>query len=676
MNKKINQYKLVTLFVSLFQIVVVGAFITLYLLNVWDLYDLVKPEYFAYVFLVLIFIDNIFLFSMLYSVSALRKKGDLRTKQVLGNDVEEAYNFAQMGMVTVDKEGVVLWQSNFLYLRGIDIVNQNIFEWNKMFENFTKSEGGYELTVNIGDNIYNVKYLRTAGVFVFLDITTSEKWRKQCENQATCVGIITIDNYQDIGGNDDDISDTIAKVKNEIIQYAKEHKMLLKNFKNDSYICVCTYEDLAEVENDGFSLLEKVKQITKDDQVQPTLSIGIGHMFPDVNKLYEMASNAVDIAMSRGGDQAVVNKYGYELAFFGGKTESISKRNRVHVRQTADSLVNLIERAGNVLIMGHTDMDMDALGAALGVYGIVRSCGIQANIVIDDRNIEKKTRTAMKGTFSKEEYSEIFVSNRDSLEKVKNSTLLIVVDVSRPRLTMCPTLLEKTKKVVVIDHHRRSEDFIESPVLQYVETGASSASEIVAEFIKYMTKKPKDFKISQTIATFMLAGIFLDTTFLKSKTTSYRTFEACMVLKDFGADNGKADEMLKDDFEEYKLINKVIGTMKTPYYGVVYCCCDDDDVVERTLLAKVANQCMQLKDIHVAFVIGRTGENDVRISARSDGSINVQVLIEKMNGGGHFSSAATLLKNVSIRQAEEQLKEVLDDYLTEAQNVQDVKGEE
>ena len=676
MNKKIDRLKIETLILTLFEIIAVGIFTTCYLLDIGNISQILLPEYVAIIYVGLLFLDCLYVFRMLFSVNKIRKQSDLRTVQLLGNDVLEAYAYAKMGLVVIDKEGVVLWESDYLYQQGIDIVNLNIFEWNKNFDNFLKKENDYKLNITIDNKIFSVKYLRTSGIFIFIDNSEYERLKVSSENQSICVGIIIIDNYAELTGNTDDANDMMAKVKSQILEYCKKYTLLLKAVRNDSYFVVCNYKSLKDMIDDNFSILEKVKNCGEGEHLTPTLTIGFGHGFPDVIKLNEMAANALEIAMSRGEDQVAVSKFESELSFYGGKTDTSARRSNVHTRMMADSTIDIIEKSSSVLIMGHQDMDMDALGAALGVYEMCRAVDKQSYIVYEPKLTEKKTRTALTSQFSKDELSKIVISSKEALDRIKPSTLLVVVDVSRPKMTMCPELLERTKKIIVIDHHRRApDDIIEDTVLTYIEPSASSASELIAEMFKY-SRRLSGKKIRPIIATFMLSGIFLDTGFFKTKNVGVKSFEACYTLKENGADNGLADDLLKDEYEEYIFINKILSTMKTPYYGIVYCQVDEDEIVERTVLAKVANQCINLKGINAAFVIGKTANDEVRISARSDGTVNVQVLCERLGGGGHFASAATCMTSQSISEVEERLLDVLESHLSEARSTQKVKGDQ
>ncbi|MDD3207748.1 MAG: DHH family phosphoesterase, partial [Bacilli bacterium] len=614
-----------------------------------------------------VIINVLFIWIILVRLSKIRKKSDLKAAELIGNDVQEAYKFGMIGLVVVDENDIVLWTNDLFQERQIDLLDINILEWQPNLRELHDASPDVVVKIEVNSRNYDVKYLSDAGLYIFKDMTEYESIFEYSREQAPVLGIIMLDNYSDVAGNLDDANDVISKVKNLIFDYAKEYGVLLRRYRNDAYFALCNHSSLARMKKDRFSLLEKVRELGAKEETPPTLSIGLAHDFPDVIKLNEMAGNAIDIAMSRGGDQVVVSKYGDELIFFGGKSEAQEKRNKVKVRVMADSVLSLIKNSSNVIIMGHTAMDMDALGACLGMRAICEYCNKSSHIVYDPKLMERKAKFALTGSFSREELARITISPSDSVEKVRSNTLVVVCDVHRPSMTMAPKLLEKATKVMVIDHHRRAEEFIESPVFSYVEPSASSTCELVTELIRYSSANPR-IEISPTYATLMLSGIFLDTTYFKSKNTGIRTFEASMVLKEYGADNSVADDYLKDEFEEYSLVTKIISTLKTPHYGVVYCVADDNDIIEQSTLAKVANQCMQMKGVNAAFVIGNTDEKETRVSARSDGTINVQMLAEKMFGGGHFTMAGVSFKNSTIKEAEEKLLEVLNEYLNDARS--------
>lgn len=667
MTKELRKMKIRALFIIALELISAAALAVIYFYNFFNFRDIFIIEYLFATLAGFVVINVLFIWVMLIRLSKIRKKSDLKAAELIGNDVQEAYKFGMIGLVVVDENDIVLWTNDLFQERQIDLLDINILDWQPNLRELHDASPDVVVKIEVNSRNYDVKYLSDAGLYIFKDMTEYESIFEYSREQAPVLGIIMLDNYSDVAGNLDDANDVISKVKNLIFDYAKEYGVLLRRYRNDAYFALCNFTSLQRMKKDRFSLLEKVRELGAKEETPPTLSIGLAHDFPDVIKLNEMAGNAIDIAMSRGGDQVVVSKYGDELIFFGGKSEAQEKRNKVKVRVMADSVLSLIKNSSNVIIMGHTAMDMDALGACLGMRAICEYCNKSSHIVYDPKLMERKAKFAFTGAFSREELARITISPSDSIDKVRSNTLVIVCDVHRPSLTMAPKLLEKATKVMVIDHHRRAEEFIESPVFSYVEPSASSTCELVTELIRYSSANPR-IEISPTYATIMLSGVFLDTTYFKSKNTGIRTFEASMVLKEYGADNSVADDYLKDEFEEYSLVTKIISTLKTPHYGVVYCVAEEGELIEVATLAKVANQCMQMKGVNAAFVIGNTDEKETRVSARSDGTINVQMLAEKMFGGGHFTSAGVTFKNGTIKKAEEKLLEVLNEYLNDARS--------
>ncbi len=667
MKKIGGTFKLVAFILIVVELALIAAFGIFYFENVFQLKERVSVEIIYAVSATLIGLDVVFVWVSVLVFSIKRKKTDLMAADLIGGDVQEAYNFGMIGLVVVDENNVVIWINDIFHDRNLEILDQNILEWQPKLQEIQKG-GDAICKLVINSRNYDVKYLPDAGLYIFKDNTDLETTTTFAKKNSTVIGMVIIDNYSDVSSSVDDANDTISKIRNEIFKYCDEFDVLLRRYRNDAYFLVCNFESLQKMENDKFSLLEKIHLIGENEDTPPTLSMAFAHDIPDINKLNEMTNAAIEIAMSRGGDQVVVSPYGQSLKFYGGKVEAQESRNKVKVRVMADSVLSLIRNSSNVIIMGHAVADMDAIGACLGMKSVCDYCKKPVKIVYDPKNTERKTRSAMTATFSREELEKLTVSPDDALALLKANTLVIVCDIHRPTMTMAPKVLEKATKVMVIDHHRRSEEFIESPVFNYIEPSASSSCEMIAELIHYSSANPR-INIPSAYATVMLSGIFMDSNYFKSKSCGIRTFEASMILKEMGADNSIADDFLKDDFEEYALITHIISSLKTPYYGVVYCLADEEDIIEQATLAKVGNQCMQMKGVNACFVIGRTGANETRISCRSDGTVNVQLLAEKMNGGGHFTMAAGAFKNTPIDKVEEKLLDVLKEYLNDARTM-------
>ena len=669
MGKKIRRIKVLSFILILLEVVLIATFVVLYFTNLFNFKDQLQPQWVLLGSALLVFIDCMYVWIISMSIAAMRHKTDLHAAEVIGSDVQEAYNFAMIGLAVTDKDDNVLWTNDLFKSRHIDIIDTNILNWQPglavLKDMSVNMSGEKDTKITVNSRTYNVKLLIEAGLWIFKDITDFEESFNYAKEQAPVVGILMIDNYDDVVRGDDDFNDIATKVKNVIFNYAKEYGVLLRRIKNDSYSMLCNYKNYCRMNADHFSIIDKVREVSAGTDIPLTLSIGLAREFPDVIKLSELANDALDIAMSRGGDQVCVAVYGSEMEFYGGKSEAQEKRNRVKDRVLADSLMTLIKSSSNVLVMGHTNMDMDALGACLGIRSICARLDKKCRMVADLKLTEGKTRSAFSSSFSKEEIEEIMISPSAAADQINPNTLLIVVDVHMPNMVMAPKLLEKSTKIVVIDHHRRGEEYIDSPVFNHIDPAASSTCEIIAEFVRFCSISPR-VEIAPIFATIMLSGIFLDSNHFKSKSTGLRTFEACTILKEYGADNSMADDFLKDDYEEYSLVTDLVSKLEHPAYGVVCAFAPEEKIVDDAAISKAANLCMTLKGNHACFVCAHITNKRIKVSARSDGSINVQLLAEKLGGGGHFSSAAIIFDNNRIEDVKDAIFNVIQKHLAEA----------
>ncbi len=675
MTKTLKHLRVLILSLTIVETAIMAVILLFYSFDWFSFRSYVPAGYFMIAAAAAIVLDLLLYWFSIIKISRIRQKTDVEAASLIGADIQEAYDFGLIGLVVVDENGIVMWSNSLFRERNIELIDMDIFSWIPSLKELVNAPINKVLhNVEIKGANFDVKYLNEPRLFIFKDTTKYDNIVNYSKEQALALGIIMLDNFNDVASETDEAADMVNKVRNIIIDYFRGFGVLLRRVRNDTYFAVCNYASLAKLESDGFSVLEKVRLAEKDEENPLTLSLGFAHDFPDVSKLNEMATSAVDVALSRGGDQAVVNQYGKELKFFGGKTAAFETTSKVKVRSIADSLISLIKSSSNVYIMGHTDMDMDALGSCLGVMAICDYCKKRSRIIYNPKQAEKKTRTAFQETFRKERLDKMTISPDDAVAEIKNSSLVVVTDVSVPKITMCPKILEKAQKVIVIDHHRRSNEFIDKPVLAYIEPSASSASELLAMMCRYASANPR-IEVPQEFATFMLSGVFLDSNYFKSKGTGMRTFEAAEILKNYGADNGKADDYLKDEYEEFVLVNKILSTIQSPSYGIVYATAEEDDLIESVTISKVANRLLQLKRTNACFVIGRVDDKTIKLSARSDGTINVQLLCEKMGGGGHFAMAAAVFPNSTIEKVVEKLNDTLNDYLEAARNSINSEGD-
>ena len=668
MGNTIKRIKIASFVIILLEILAGSIFCVFYFNNFFNFQAVMTPFAVALASIIVLVINCLFVWIVILILSSLRQKTDLRAAEVIGSDVQEAYNFAMIGLAITDDKNIVLWTNDLFKSRHIEIMDMDIISWQPELSALRDvNNGDQPVKIVINSRTYSVKLLAEAGLWIFKDITDFEQIFNYSKEQAPVVGILAIDNYDDVVRGDDDFNDVVTKVKNDIFAYAKEYAILLRRIKDDSYSMLCNYASFSRMLEDKFSIIDKVRGESSRGEIPLTLSIGIAHDFPDVNKLNDLANDALDIAMSRGGDQVVVSAYGQEMKFYGGKSEAQEKRNRVKTRVLADSLISLINASDRVLIMGHQMMDMDAFGACLGMKAICNRLKKTARVVADLKNTEAKTRAAMITSFGKDELDKLIISSKEAESQTSGNTLLVVVDVHIPSMVMAPKLLDMVAKIVVIDHHRRAEEYIDSPVFNHIDPAASSTCELISEFIRFSSINPK-IELPSTYATIMLSGIFVDSGYFKSRSTGIRTFEAATILKEYGADNSLADDFLKDDYEEHKEVTEITTNLETPFYGVVIATANQERLYDHATIAKAANTCLTYKGIHAAFVIGKISQREIRVSARSDGTINVSLLAEKLGGGGHFTSAAATFIGTDLKTIKEKILVVLETSLKEATN--------
>lgn len=620
---------------------------------------------FAYVVFVF-FIEIITTISTFSKFEGQVRKNHQNINFLLGADIAEGYRFSQLGMLHYDTDFTILWTSELFEERHIQILGQNLLEWQPILTDIINSDDEKkEIIITIQQRKYSAICLKELQIILFKDVSDFQSLLQTREEQAPIIATIVIDNFAELNSisNDAIVNEIDNETRKIISEWAKKYDLVLRRFKEDSYLAILSENVYQKLKNDEFQILNKVKNYKTSIDFHLTLSIGIGRGSYDFKTLSELANSAIDIALSRGGDQVVINNYGKNLEFFGGTTNSKARRSLVKSRTLAQSFIAHIQNKETILIMGHTNLDMDALGACLGVYSIAKKMNKEAYIIWDDKLVETKARIAMHSMFSRMELQNMVVSQTQANTKIGKDTLLIIVDCHSPKMTLYPDVIEKCHSIAIIDHHRKVEDAIENPIFAFHDSSSSSACELIAEIIKYSNIR---YPINDKVATLMLSGILLDTNYYRRQ-TGIRTFESSALLKEYGASTEEADGFLKDDYEEYLLKTKIMNNVETPMYGILVAKTNEkDDIVERSLLSKVANESLTLKDVRAVFVIGKVDTNEVGISARSDGSVNVQLLMEKLGGGGHFNSAAVTIKNTSISDAHKNLNKILTLYLNDA----------
>ena len=489
----------------------------------------------------------------------------------------------------------------------------------------------------------------------FSDLTDLYQIRDEYIRSRPVVSIILIDNYEELTKNltESATSNLNASLNDAITNWAEDYHGLLRRMERNRYLLIFEKRDLQDAIANKFSILEQMHSVTNPSGVAASISFGLGVDGSTFEESYEFAALAVEMSLSRGGDQAVI-KDRLNFTFYGGRSKEVDHRSKVRSRVTANSLMELIAKSGDVYIMGHKNADMDAVGAALGVSCLCRKQGKKAYIVLDLEN--NASERLIEEIQAVPEYEGVIISGQDALLRCDRNSILIVVDTNRPDQVECRPLLEAIGKVSVIDHHRRAADYINPVVVNFHEPYASSASELVTELLQYAVEKADVLPIE---SKGLLAGIFLDTKSFNVR-SGERTFEAAAFLRRLGADTIEVKKLLQSDFENtvarYRIIQSAV-----PYRDDIAIAALDKPT-NRTLVAQAADELLNITGFQASFVMYPDEQHRVVISARSIGEANVQVILEPLGGGGNAATAGAQVKDSTMPEVLERLKQSIDNY--------------
>jgi len=591
----------------------------------------------------------------------------------LSTEIDSAARYAILNLpfplTLLNLDGKVTWyNSSFTELfPDTRLLGKDIHELVSSFslEKITNEESEYTDT-KLGERYYRIyhnivevnkdsKDNRYIVMLYWIDITEYTKLKELYSDERSIVAIVQVDNYEDVlkSTKEEKRMFVLAEIDRKVNLWASRMNAVIKKYQKDCYMLVFENKFLENLEAKRFAILDDMREIDLGNKSPVTLSIGVGSQGRNLYKLEEYAFSALELGLSRGGDQAVVRTKG-DFKFYGGKTKAVEKRNRVKARVIAHGLRPLIDDSPKIFIMGHKYPDMDCFGAAIGMFRGVVNRGKDAYIVLNQVN------DAIFSVFDmfadNEEYN--FISDEEALEMITDKDLLIVVDTHRPSFTECPDLLEKTDRVVLIDHHRVGTEQIEKVVIRYTEPYASSTCELVAEILQYIDDKHKIEKIE---AEAMLAGIAVDTKNFSFK-TGVRTFEAASFLRRLGADTTIVKQLFQDDIETFVARSNLVSTASMFRDNIAIATCPPEILNPQMVAAQGADELLNIRGITASFVIGQKDEDLIFISGRSLGDINVQLIMEKLGGGGHLEVAGAQLTGVTIEEAKEKLEHAINEF--------------
>ena len=588
-------------------------------------------------------------------------------------------------LIIIETDGNIIWKSSKFIneFANIDIknyLNDIVKEIKLEIENGSE-EDKKELeelihkSVVIGDKTYKIlgKYTKSKQAdkknseeymttLYFIDETKSLELEKEYNDSQVCVGIIMIDNYEEIMQriSDEDKPEITAQIEKNLYDWIAEYKGLIIKSERDTFVLIVEQKYLEKLEEEKFNILDKIKEISMPGKIQSTLSIAITSEGDSNYEKYKSAQSMIDIALGRGGDQAIVRKNG-KYVFFGGRTQELEKRTKVKARIVSHALEELMEEATNVMVMGHANSDIDAMGASFGIYRLAKTIGKEVYIV--NESAGSGLENFLNSAKEYDEYKHSIIGKDEAIQKISQETLLVVVDTHKTSYVEVPELLEKTNKIAIIDHHRRSTDFIENAILTFHEVYASSACELVTELIEY---SENDINLTQIETEGLYAGIMMDTKNFTFK-TGVRTFEAAAYLRKCGVDIIKVKKWFQSDLETYNKISEIVANAEIINDTIGISIYDKEDVNGNIICAKAADELLTISDITASFVIGKLGDK-VCISGRSIGDINVQIILEKLGGGGHITLAGAQIEGMTIEEVKQQLIDKINEYFNEISN--------
>jgi c-di-AMP phosphodiesterase-like protein len=515
--------------------------------------------------------------------------------------------------------------------------------------------------ITLNDRKFRVIHKSEERLLYFFDVTEQTEIEKMYHDERTVISIIYLDNYDELTqGMDDQTKSSLNNLVTSILnKWATNNGVFLKRVSSERFIGVFNEHILHLLEKGKFSILDEVRETTSKQNVPLTLSVGVGTGVSSLPELGSQAQSSLDLALGRGGDQVAIKLPNGKVKFYGGKTNPVEKRTRVRARVISHALKELIIESDKVMIMGHKNPDMDAIGSAIGILKVAQMNNREGFIVVNKQEIDTGVRRMMEEIRHNEDLYGRFISPEQAYEIASDDTLLVVVDTHKPSMVIDERLLHRIENVVVIDHHRRGEEFLKNPLLVYMEPYASSTAELVTELLEY---QPKNGKIQMLEATALLAGIIVDTKSFTLRTGS-RTFDAASYLRSHGADTVLVQRFLKEDVTTYIKRARIIENVYFYRDGIVIARADEEEECDQVLIAQAADTLLTMDGVSASFVISKRADNLIGISARSLGEVNVQVIMEHLEGGGHLTNAATQLQNISLGEAEYMLKSAIDDYL-------------
>lgn len=580
---------------------------------------------------------------------------------------QEALIKMPIGILMYNEENEVEWINPYLQTQLTNeesILGRPIAEVHEnLSEQLQDMDGSDVELLEWEDKIFRISIQRDLRSVYLMDVTEYATIKDEYEDARPVLGWLFLDNYDEItqGLDDRGISGFDSLLTTYFSNWGRQHGIFYKRISNDRYFLLLNQKELERLEEEKFSIIDNIRERTSKRNLPLTISLGLAYGDESFDKLADLAQKNLDLALGRGGDQAIVKAVDEDPRYYGGKTNPMEKRTRVRSRMISQAIQEQINESDNVFVMGHKNPDMDAIGSSLGIARIAMMLKKKCWVVVDPDDLGNDVRKLMHEVAKYDQVNQNVITPKEAEQRIGENDLVVLVDHHKPSLSIAPKLLEKTTKNVVIDHHRRGEEFTKNPLLVYIEPYASSTAELITELFEYVSTDGEP--INRIEATAMLGGIVVDTNNFSLRTGS-RTFDAASYLQSVGANSTLIQRMLKEDPEVYLQRSRLIETIDFVQEGVAVAHGTDETTYHPVTAAQTADTMLSMSGVEAAFVVTRREDNRVGISARSLGKINVQLIMEKMGGGGHLSNAATQIEDKSVDEVKEELKEIIRSQLT------------
>ncbi len=606
-------------------------------------------------------VDAIGVIYIIYVYEKERKERVLSISRILGTEAKNAMTHGQLGIIIYNDDYETTWASELFEERGIKLIGEKI----------TRSIPGCEILLNgdsdtavfeITDREYEFTRSDNSRVLYVKDVTELNQINDTYNKEKVVLGLIHLDNYDETVQYEDEqkIAAINTNIRQKIVDWCKQYDSMVRRLRSDRFLVVMNEEHFTEMLKDNFAILEDVKAEANNLSVAITASMAFARGTSDFMELDNMINDLLELVLSRGGDQVAVKNYGDEVQFYGQSSETSEKTSKVRVRVIAQTLRGIIKESDNVFIVPHKDADFDAIGACMGVSKFAQAFDKNVYIIIKGITVENVAKKVVEDYYDEFSANHKLISEEDALEMLTKDSTVIICDHQSMDLTAAPELVSRAKKIVVIDHHRRKSATNVSAMMIYNEPASSSAVELVTELIEY---QPARVELDEFETTFMYTGLLVDTDGFKSRCSS-RSFEVCAYLRKEGADIAMANEWLKDTLAQFETKTKVLKYSEAINGNIIIAALPErEGIITRTIVSQVANQILTIKNIDAAFVVAQINEETWAVSGRSNGNINVQIILERMGGGGHFTAAGLQRTNSSVSALTAELREAIKKYL-------------